>query len=455
MASESRKKLKDKFVRNAVPTEQDFKDLIDAPLNQNDDGIFRNPGEPLCIVARTDAQRLANTNEQKRALGFFGDAPAGSAQPDWLISLNPGPGSNNPGFGIADRTGDAKLFIDASGKVGIGTTKSRAKLEIAGDGGTNIDLLVNGRLKSGNNDGGLWIADDRFVGGLAPNKVGFYSGRNWRLTVQSDGKVGIGTTTPTALLTVAGGAIMPAAGNIDDAGILFPSDPGGGSGDKAWIRYYGRPQRAGTNDTLERMALVIGVANDGPNSGNRDDILLMPSGGVGIGNENPDEKLDVDGRVRAGGLTMGPWPAATNPGDYAFIGSNREDQGNAANYALLVGVGRELGTTYLNASNLIGLRIGNTQQVTVANGAVPIGSVTKFQRTEKLVFGRLVFDVEEFPGKGSFRIGDWEFETAGKILKVWYIQQQYSDLTLDPAPTRLEVARFDATKTGPARLTFP
>ena len=170
---------------------------------------------------------------------------------------------------------------------------------------------------------------------------------------------------------------------------------------------------------------------------------------------NPVEKLDVDGRVRTGGLTMGPWPAATNPGDYAFIGSNRQDQGNAANYALLVGVGRELGTTYLNASNLIGLRIGNTQQVTVANGAVTIGLVTKFQRTERLVFGRPVVDVEEFPGKGSLRIGDWEFEAAGKTLKVWYIQQQYSDLALDPAPTRLEVARFDATKTGPARLTFP
>ena len=381
MASESRKKLKDKFVRNAVPTEQDFKDLIDAPLNQNDDGIFRNPGEPLCIVARTDAQRLANTNEQKRALGFFGDAPAGSAQPDWLISLNPGQDPNNAatnrrGFGIANAGGTTRLFIDISGNVGIGTTNPPQKLSIAG--GLNIDqldtndnTLANG-LRFGQGASGEGIASKRTVDG---NRFGldFYTQSQIRLSIANDGNVGIGTTTPA-------------------------------------------------------------------------------------------DQLDVDGRVRAGGLTMGPWPAVINPRDYAFIGSNEQDQANAANYALLVGVGRELGTTYLNASNLIGLRIGNAQQVTVANGAVTIGSVTKFQRTEKLVLGRPVFDVEEFPGKGSLRIGDWEFEAAGKILKVWYIQQQYSDLALDPAPTRLEVARFDATKTGlgrrgkaalGTRLTFP
>lgn len=118
-----------------------------------------------------------------------------------------------------------------------------------------------------------------------------------RLTIAEGGNVGIGTVTPRARLEIADGAIMPAAGNSEKAGILFPSDPGGGSGDKAWIRYYARAPRPGTSDTAERTALEIGIANDGfENLGaNQDDILLMPSGGVGIGTLTPGAKLEVAG----------------------------------------------------------------------------------------------------------------------------------------------------------------
>jgi hypothetical protein len=90
------------------------------------------------------------------------------------------------------------------GNVGIGTNTPKAKLEVQGSGGQNIDLLVNGRLQSGNNDGGLMVGSDRFVGGHSTNKIGFYANKDWRLTVQSDGNVGIGTTTPQAKLDVVG-----------------------------------------------------------------------------------------------------------------------------------------------------------------------------------------------------------------------------------------------------------
>jgi hypothetical protein len=68
-------------------------------------------------------------------------------------------------------------------------------LEVTGKGGTNVDMVVNGRLRSNNNDGGLWVSTDRFVGGHATNQIGFYNG-DWRLTVQPDGNVGVGTVTP-------------------------------------------------------------------------------------------------------------------------------------------------------------------------------------------------------------------------------------------------------------------
>jgi len=140
--TKARQELRAKFVRNAIPTEQDFKDLIDAPLNQSDDGIFRNSGEPLSIVAGSDGQ--------KRVLRFYGDPPANATAPDWLISLNPGQDPNDAttnrrGFGIADGAGATRLYLDAAGNLGLGTNAPQAKLHVAG-GGARIegDLTVTG-----------------------------------------------------------------------------------------------------------------------------------------------------------------------------------------------------------------------------------------------------------------------------------------------------------------------
>ena len=79
-------------------------------------------------------------------------------------------------------------------------------------------------------------------------------------------------------------ALTPSAGNGRN-GIIFPSDPGGGSGDSAWIKYYAR--------TGEACTLELGTSND-----SNDNIALMASGNVGIGTLNPSDKLDVNGWMR-------------------------------------------------------------------------------------------------------------------------------------------------------------
>jgi len=98
-----------------------------------------------------------------------------------------------------------RLMVDNSGNVGIGNPKPGAKLHVVGGGGGSIDLLVNGRMRSDNNDGGLWVAADRFVGGFDTNKIGFFSNGDWRLAVLNNGNVGIGTHGPGARLEVDGG----------------------------------------------------------------------------------------------------------------------------------------------------------------------------------------------------------------------------------------------------------
>ena len=109
------------------------------------------------------------------------------------------------------------------------------------------------------------------------------------LVLDGKGNIGIGTPDPRAKLEIRDGALMVSAGNSASSGIVFPSDPGGGGGDGAWIRYY---PRVGEATTLE-----IGTSND-PD----DHIALMPGlGNVGIGTRTPRAKLEVAGSIYAGG----------------------------------------------------------------------------------------------------------------------------------------------------------
>jgi hypothetical protein len=96
--------------------------------------------------------------------------------------------------------------------------------------------------------------------------------------------------------------------------------------------------------------------------------------------------LDVNGRVKSGSLSVGPWPA--NPANYMFLGVNTLNQALAGNYALLQGVTDGPGRTFLNSPVDIRFRIGNTDQMMVANnGNVGVGTVAP---NDKLDVGGIV-----------------------------------------------------------------
>jgi hypothetical protein len=110
--TKTRTELKQFFVKNAIPTQGNFADLIDAQLNQAEDGVFKQPDQPLGVVAVV--------GEQRRALQLYSAYPA--ANPDWLISLNPkriGAVGNLPGFGVADGTGTTRLLLDTAGNLTV------------------------------------------------------------------------------------------------------------------------------------------------------------------------------------------------------------------------------------------------------------------------------------------------------------------------------------------------
>jgi hypothetical protein len=162
--------------------------------------------------------------------------------------------------------GDWRLTVLNNGNVGIGTHNPGARLEVDGGGGGSIDFIVNGRMQSNNNDGGLWVSSDRFIGGFDTNKVGFWNNGQWRLAVLNNGNVGVGTTQPGYPLHVGAGKTLRVEGGTSaaDAATYFSF---GGNG-------------------------AFGIDAPGVPSGR---FVVTNSGNVGVGIAAPGAKLQVVG----------------------------------------------------------------------------------------------------------------------------------------------------------------
>ncbi|WP_437787384.1 tail fiber domain-containing protein [Sorangium sp. So ce1097] len=329
----SRAELKAYFVKNALPTEGNFRDLIDAGLNQKDDGLVKAADQPLQIAA--------STADDKPAIGLY-ESFATDTKPAWALSLQAG---GKKGLGIGDGDGQNRLFIDATtGGVGIGTADPAGnKLRVAGnvlvdgadgtamlvikDGNVGIGtadpagnkLRVAGNILVDGTDGkarmsfgsttrqmlNLWA--EGYGIGVQDSTTYFRTGSNFAfykggthsdnalapgaggaaMLVIKDGNVGIGTADPGGYkLNVTGnvkvgGAITPSVGNSPSNGIMFPTDPGGGGSDAAWIRYM--------VVSGESTKLQIGIDND-----SNDTFSIWQYGA--------ERLLISDGRVYATGL---------------------------------------------------------------------------------------------------------------------------------------------------------
>ena len=75
----------------------------------------------------------------------------------------------------------------------------------------------------------------------------------------------------------ATGRIRPSVGNAGDKGIYWATDPGGGSGDSAYIRYY--------VESGENCKLHIGVSNDA------DDEIQFNAGFIRLAAETRSNKI--------------------------------------------------------------------------------------------------------------------------------------------------------------------
>lgn len=212
-----RTRLKSYFKSNATPTEQNFKDFIDANLNQKEDGIAKIPDGPIAIQSASTTEELIHFYKN------FDDN-----NPTWRISQVQG---SQPGFSVGDAGGINRLFIDAtSGNIGVGTIYPAAKLDVNTSDANGL-LVRSGNGNTGGAANQLTLgysgtAQYRHViktrhnsTGQPGNAIDFYlwkqgtdadnaPGTQHGMTLDGNGNVGIGITTPSAKLhvTAAGGA---------------------------------------------------------------------------------------------------------------------------------------------------------------------------------------------------------------------------------------------------------
>ena len=120
-----------------------------------------------------------------------------------------GVGTNSVGedkFSIG-RSGTALVNIDNAGNVGIGTTTPQRKLEVvvplAGGDIFATSGSVSAKIGVSNNTAGV------FIGSQTNHKLELQTNNNTKMSITTSGNVGIGTTAPSALLSVGAGTGNP------------------------------------------------------------------------------------------------------------------------------------------------------------------------------------------------------------------------------------------------------
>jgi hypothetical protein len=190
---------------------------------------------------------------------------------------------------------DTKVTITTAGRLGIGTTSPSTELHVIGDttvNNTSSNAVINltsdsnsSILNFTNSNEGAVLRSDTYIR-IDTN------GSNERIRVLSDGKVGIGTTSPDVKLHLYDSTINSldllhletAADSVDDyIGIKFTSGVGG-SGPHAAIRVYGGPA---SGDSY--MSLL--TTSDGGTL--TQGLTLLHNGNVGIGTTSPASTVNL------------------------------------------------------------------------------------------------------------------------------------------------------------------
>ena len=262
------------------------------------------------------------------------------------------------------QSGASGDIILTSDKVGIGATSPQEKLDISGG---NIRLDDGQRITWSTADAN--IGRVRIVGNESSDFLAFTTDNSERLRIDSSGKVGIGTTSPTAPLHL----YQPSS-----TGMKF-----GRSGhDTIELALEGSNRFVINNDTDSSNLLT----------------LMFDSGNVGIGTTGPASKLHVDGTVQVGVDDTGY--------DVKFYGNDSGEymEWDASNARLNI----------LHTDESAGLQVFTNAQVQTTQPQIKIG------RSSNQYWGAYVDDrnahlvhrQDETSGNMTTRFDQWDSNTS-------------------------------------------
>ncbi|MGA1823806.1 MAG: tail fiber domain-containing protein [bacterium] len=228
--------------------------------------------------------------------------------------------------------GNHHMYVTPSGAVGIGTESPGTRLEVAGairstNNSSSVDSVEIGH---GGSNG--------YINAVGNGQLHFRHDHNTLMVLEDNGNVGIGTTSPAAMLDVAGDFIIGGTFNIN--GQLFKNAGSFSLGN-------GISQYEWKNNAVDTTLMVLN------NTGN-----------VGIGSTTPGEKLDVAGTVKAtafnlNGDTITSWPSGSGSGD---------------GYSLDAADGSPEDVIYVNDEGYVGIGTTNPQkQLDIENASVRFG----------------------------------------------------------------------------------
>ncbi|MCW3104347.1 MAG: hypothetical protein JWO09_2787 [Bacteroidetes bacterium] len=348
MAIESRNKLKTFFETGDIPTQEEFWDVIDSYVHQQDDGILivDSPEKEkyFGIGKIKAASRLGvQAGGRDNTLVSFHDK---KGQPVCYFSF-PSQKEEQTGFSIDE--GSARgllsrfLIQKGTGNIGIGTVFPTQKLDIqsltsAGVTGLKIQNLATlknqgwilGQTASGDNSDGalsLYENDTRESGG--------------RMTFLVGGNVGINESLPDTTFQVSRSVNDPKTDLdlISGTGIVVI----GPITSNIVADYRGMQARKGEyigtqlsleTDTFNLQRLGGDILFHGDDSVNASfKGIITDDGKLGLGTVTPQERVDIAGAIKIGSTT------GENEGTIRFTGTDFEGYKSGAWVSLTAGNG--------------------------------------------------------------------------------------------------------------------
>lgn len=240
---------------------------------------------------------------------------------------------------------NAEKQITVDGRLSIGTTASTsgARLDVRAQGALSTDIAF--RVRNSADSANL-------------------------VTVQGNGNVGIGTSTPNSRLEVNGNMIVGTGNKSIGSWPFFISDSSNlgwkvadSSGAAKFELYVG-------NSGINQMRLlgglsIVGFSQDlslGTSAYLNTVNISNTNGNVGIGNTSPTQKLDVTGNIKISNNNSLMFRNAANNADISIIQLTSTNQLN-------------LGTTSSSVPSVIALHTYSSERMRIdANGNVGIGT---------------------------------------------------------------------------------